>query len=639
MRRPAITTAEPSAYLGAIVAVTIIWTGLGAGGYFPPAWSWTSLAFAWVIVTALILRPQVALSRASLVFVGGLLAFTAWSLVSLVWTSDVTVGVQNVQRDLVYATAAALAAVCSGRQAPTRIYDGVCAGTTVVALYGLATWLAPDRLGLATDPHSPGRLYTPLGYWNAQGIETAIAILLAGGLFACPRGRWVRAVSAAALPLLCASLYFTLSRGAIFALVAGAIVWLIVEPVRGRAVVLLAGLGPFAALAVFLAHHARALSGPRYGLHSASAGHALAVELAVVGLAAGASAWYLAGVDLRLPAIRFPTARRGVAALAAVVVGGLLALAVAGVLGSGARAAYHAFAGPPPARTAGSGRVLSVSSNGRLGMWQSAWHDFTSHPLTGIGAGSFEETWLEHRGPGQAASRWAHSLYLESLAETGPVGVALLLSALMAPLVAGLRSRREALAAPAVGALVAFLVHAGSDWDWQVPAVTLAAVWCGASLVAAGGDAIVIRAGRRLVAACAVGAVVCVVAGYGLAGAIALSDAQAAAGSGHPRAAIAHARDAASLEPWSYLPWMVIGQSRLALGDRAGAATAYATAVLRGPRRWDAWLALATSSVGSARANALHRAVALNPLAWQIRAFCKESPGLGCAGVVPADTG
>jgi O-Antigen ligase len=639
VRRPAITMADPSGYLGAIVLVTIVWMGLGAGGYFPPAWSWASLALGWVTVIALILRPQVTLSRTSLVFAGGLLAFTVWSLVSLLWTSDVTVGVQNVQRDLVYATAAALAAVCSGRQAPTRMYDGVCAGTTVVALYGLATWLAPDRLGLATDPHSPGRLYTPLGYWNAQGIETAIAILLAAGLFAATRGRWVRMAAAAAVPLLCASLYFTLSRGAILALVIGAIAWLVVEPARGRTVVLLAGLGPFAALAVFLAHQARALSGPRYSLHSASAGHVLAAELAVVALTAGAWAWYLAGIELRMPAVRLPGGRGGLAAVAAVIAGGLLALALAGVLASGGRAAYHAFAGPPPARTAGSGRVLSVSSNGRLELWESAWHDFTSHPLAGIGAGSFEESWLEHRGPGQSASRWAHSLYLESLAETGPVGMALLVAALLAPLVAGLRARRQTLAAPALAALVAFLVHAGSDWDWQVPAVTLAAVWCGSSLVATGGDAIVIRAGHRLVAALVVGVVVCAAAAYGLAGAIALSDAQAAARSDHPRAAIAHARHAASLEPWSYLPWMVVGQSRLALGDQAGAATAYATAARRGPRRWDAWLALAMSSVGSARASALHRAVALNPSAWQIRTFCKESPGPGCAGVVPADTG
>lgn len=640
MRRPAITTAEPSAYLSAVAFIAIVWMGLVAGGYFPPAWSWASLAFGWVAVLALILRAQVSVSRTSLVFVGGLAGFTAWSLVSLMWTTDTTVGVQDVQRDLVYATAAALAAVCSSLHAPQRIYAGVCAGTAVVALYGLATWLAPDRLGLATDPHSPGRLYAPLGYWNAEGIEATLAILLAAGLVAGQRGRGARAVSAAALPPLCTALYFTLSRGAILALGVGLVVWVLAEPRRVRLVALAAALAPFCGIAVLLAHRARTLSGARYDLHSAHAGHVLALELGVIALAAGASAWYLVGLNLRVPEVRLPRGRQTLAAVGAVLLAGLVALALAGVLGSAVRAGYHAFAGPAPAPSTGSGRVLSLSSNGRLDMWKSAWHDFTSDPFAGVGAGSFEQHWLAHRGPGGSASRWANSLYLESLGETGVAGLALLALAFLAPLLAGLRTRREPLAAPALAALAAYLVHAGSDWDWQVPAVTLAAVWCASSLLStAGGRMIVLRNGPRLWAAVATGIAVCVVATYGLAGAIALSDAQAAAHAGQPRAAIARARNAATLEPWSYLPWMVIGQSRQALGDRAPAAAAYATATRRGPNRWDAWLALAASSTGEARANALRRAVALNPAAWQIRTFCKSSPGPGCSGEGSSSTG
>jgi len=33
---------------------------------------------------------------------------------------------------------------------------------------------------------------------------------------------------------------------------------------------------------------------------------------------------------------------------------------------------------------------------------------------------------------------------------------------------------------------VAFLVHAGLDWDWEVPAVTLTGVFCAGALVVEG---------------------------------------------------------------------------------------------------------------------------------------------------------
>src|SRR5207245_1196215 len=77
----------------------------------------------------------------------------------------------------------------------------------------------------------------------------------------------------------------------------------------------------------------------------------------------------------------------------------------------------------------------------------------------------------------------AHSLYLETLAELGIVG-ALLLAALYATATTGLV--REARAAPgdpalaaaaaAAAVLAAFAIHAGVDWDWEMPAVTLPAL-------------------------------------------------------------------------------------------------------------------------------------------------------------------
>ena len=65
------------------------------------------------------------------------------------------------------------------------------------------------------------------------------------------------------------------------------------------------------------------------------------------------------------------------------------------------------------------------------------------------------------------------------------IGLALLVALLAIPLVAAVRARRHPLVAPAFGAYVAFLVHAAVDWDWQMPAVTLLALFTAAVLVAA----------------------------------------------------------------------------------------------------------------------------------------------------------
>src|SRR5262249_52950071 len=90
--------------------------------------------------------------------------------------------------------------------------------------------------------------------------------------------------------------------------------------------------------------------------------------------------------------------------------------------------------------------------------------------------------WADHR-PTQGFTREAHSLYLETLAELGPVGLALLGVALLVPL-AALRTRQEPLIAGTAGAYAAFLVHHAIDWDWKVTALALVGILCGTATVA-----------------------------------------------------------------------------------------------------------------------------------------------------------
>jgi O-antigen ligase len=126
--------------------------------------------------------------------------------------------------------------------------------------------------------------------------------------------------------------------------------------------------------------------------------------------------------------------------------------------------------------------LASVPLGDRPSYWRVAAIDAVEHPLLGSGAGSYDDVWLEERRI-PAFVRDAHSVYLETIAELGPVGLLLLVGALGVPLVAVRRARGDAVALTAGAAYCAFLVHAGLDWDWEMPVTVLAGLACAASLL------------------------------------------------------------------------------------------------------------------------------------------------------------
>ena len=127
--------------------------------------------------------------------------------------------------------------------------------------------------------------------------------------------------------------------------------------------------------------------------------------------------------------------------------------------------------------------------------WRAALDDAMDHPLLGSGAGSYDEYWAAHGDP-SIAVRDAHSLYMETLAELGVIGLVLVLAVLAIPLVA-LGGAHASIRVAAAGALVAYIVHAGLDWDWEMPVVTLAGIACAvALLVSARDENAVVLAGK-----------------------------------------------------------------------------------------------------------------------------------------------
>ena len=119
------------------------------GGYWPTAWGWTSLALAWLGLIGLVLRAG-RISRLELAFAGLLAAFVGWTGLSTLWTSSTTQTALKTEQALVYVLAA-IAVVAVARAASYRgLVWGVWAGSTSACLYGLVTRLAPERLRLPT---------------------------------------------------------------------------------------------------------------------------------------------------------------------------------------------------------------------------------------------------------------------------------------------------------------------------------------------------------------------------------------------------------------------------------------------------------------------------------------------------------
>jgi O-antigen ligase len=316
----------------------------------------------------------------------------------------------------------------------------------------------------------------------------------------------------------------------------------------------------------------------------------------------------IAALGLTVPRM----SRRTVLGVAIVVIcAGAIALVRVGGPGGAIREFSHAA---PSVKADRSRRLFSLSGSSRAQYWHVAWRDYQHHPWLGSGAGSFQREWLRSR-PADLPVLDAHSLYLETLAELGPGGLGLLAALLALPVAAGLISRKQPLAAPAFGGYVAYLVHAAQDWDWELPAVTLAGLGCAVALL--------ILAEReprpplhRKARVAGVGAAVLLslLTLGALAGNQTLAFASASLDADQPARAARDARWAKRLVPWSPEPWRLHGEALLSQGDLDGARRDFQSALRKDSSDWDSWVDLALVTRGGAQRRAAAQAHRLNPL-------------------------
>ena len=495
----------PSLAAGAAALVVLARLAWDAGGYFPSAYvAGGAVAFAALGALLLAHLPHYRFSTHALLGAGALGLLAAWTGLSATWSPAPDAALSALQRDLLYVAlfGLGLLAAGSGRHARLLVWT-MLAFIVAVAGAGLLGRLAPS-LGTG-GAEVPGvteyRLGGPLGYWNAAGALAAMGTLLAVGLAADARSRVAlrAAASAVAVPLAVA-VYLSLSRGAWLALLVGLAVLLALGARRAGLLAALGIAGAAAALAILrLRGYPALVDDPRAGGGQAAAGSAYLPQLLALAGAAGLAQGALAAAG-------GPASRRlrRAGRRAAPVVGGALAAAALAVYlaapgtveGRAARAStgasrwlgeqWHDFLRPTTAVGDGAAR-LTTAKGTRSDLYRVAFDAFEAWPLSGEGAGSFEQRWMRTRRVDEQV-RDAHSLELQTLGELGAVGGVLLLAFLVALAVGAARSRLRpgalgrSQAAAVAAACTVWVVHSAVDWDWQMPALTGTALVLAAAL-------------------------------------------------------------------------------------------------------------------------------------------------------------
>lgn len=604
------------------------------GGYSISSWGRASMVLLVVLAGVSLLARCDWGGRWGRIALGGWVGLAAWQGLSSRWADQPSAAIDNASLTLLYGVAFALAlAGVRHRAALKHVTVATLALVAAVGIYAVCSRLLPGLVHGESAGGLPGlgtRLSTPISYWNALGALLAFGATLALGVSTTPnRSAWIRGAAAGLIPMFSLGILFTLSRGAFAVLAIGTLIVLALKPGRDLTIAVLLLVAAATTPVLIAANRAGLVtaSGPLLP-HGRDGAYVGLVLLGAAAVSAAACA---------LPPLLGRITGNARRAVKTTLIVGLLALLVAGV-GFGPSPAriphelgraFDSFRTPSHSTSTGAGRLTQLSSSGRWLQWQVAAAEFKSAPLVGTGSGDFRFWWQQRRDSGSKVLN-AHSLYLEVLAESGIVGLVLLLLVPIAGLCAIAPALKRAARtsvghelATSVAACAVIGAHLGEDWDWQLPAVVLPAIVLGgaalktATLARAHGTA----AGHGR----AFGAVLALVCALGFAAVagpteaaskVARGDGQASAGD--RRGALESSRAAERADPSDPAAYRLEGNVLSDLGHPEEADSAFAAAMRRSPRDTDImedWAAslLGRDDVAAARL-LLRRVRLLNPL-------------------------
>lgn len=609
---------------------------LSGGGYDPIVRSEIGVLAWWVLLLCAIagLLPRFGLGRGAWLALAALAGFLVWTWIAASWSQSEERTLAEVARVATYLGVFLLAACALTRGVTRPLLNGLACGIVLVCGLAVLSRLIPSLFpsDTASKLYATARLSYPFDYSDGVGEFAALGLPLLLCLATGARTLAGRALAAAGLPLVLLCLAMTVSRGGILAAAVGILVFFALAPDRiprlGTLVLAAAGA---AVLLVALLERA-GVRNEYQGMAPAGQRHSMLVITIVVLVATAAidALFTFLTRRRRRPAALQISRRRARAittALLATVVVAIVALAASGTVHS----LWEQFKRPSaPTGHSEYVRLLSISGSHRYQYWQAAVSAFRSHPVKGIGPGTFEFYWAQHNTLAEFV-RNAHSLWIETLAEAGVVGFVLILTFFVWVLGAGAvralrvpapdRTDLRLERATAVAGVAAFCAAAAFDWVWQIGVIPLVAMLLAA--VAVGGDGATgsgrlwrptarARIALGLAALPALWAIA-----VPLATTVAVRSSQSAASQGNFRAALDHAASAQQLEPGAASPRLQRALVLEQLRNVSGASQAIAAALAREPTNWRIWLVasrIATEADQPATAlSDYRRARALNP--------------------------
>lgn len=639
-------------------AAVVVYLALQGGGYDQIVIGEAGIA-VWAIALVGIATGGMSLpsrSRGAIVIFALLAALSIWTLLAFIWTdSDERTAIEGA-RIAAYLgiLVVGFGAVGHGRRS-RQLLNGVTAGVgIVVALAVLSrlhpSWFPENQLG----DFLPGiqierRLAYPLGYSSAVGTYAGIAVPLLAGAASWSRTTAGGALAAAALPLAGLMLVLSSSGVGTGATVVGIVALLVLAGDRLPKLwtLLVGGAG-----AAILAHAVLDRAALDRGLPTPAAmSQGDEVLLIAIVVCAGA-ALAQAGVGLAARHGRRPelmkVSRRN--ALIGSAVALLIAIPVAIAAGAPGEASdrWENFKerGANAQQEDRAATLVDTNSSGRYQYWQAAADAGESNLLTGIGPGTFEYFW--RADPDNFGFvRDAHSLYMESFAELGLVGLVLTVGLVLGTLGIGayrafgaeepLRTRIAA----ATAAAAAFGAAAQFDWLWEIPAIP--AIFLLLVVVITTDrehDAVAAITARRVrgqardrpsglrrigprIAMLVLGLAAVGAIWFPLRAAIDVRNSQIAVAEGDLPGALEQADNAIDAEPYAATPHL---QRALVLeleGDIADAVAAARNAVDEEPSNWRTWVTLsrlqARDGDAEAAVESYRRARELNPRALRVR--------------------
>jgi O-Antigen ligase len=580
---------------------------LRGGSYDIVVFEEYGLLIWWLLAVGLAVGvlPRVRPARAVMLLCAAMLAYAAWTALSLVWTQSSELTTEEIARSLDYLGLVLLLSLALDRNTWRAAAAGLAFGAFAVCALAVASRLAPGAFpaDAIASTLKIDRLSYPFGYWNAVAAWGAMSITIGIAWSAHDRVTIRRAAVLAFVPVAAAATYLSYSRAGVIGTALGVAVVIVASCDRLTAVIHAGVAAAGSALVIVVVRAAPQIA------HGTGDGKALSVVLvlggAIVVCITGAVVSGSLGVDdwrvPRRPA-RVIAAGCGAAVLVAAVIAGP----------SLTRKAWHSFSRPVAVSATADPAARLVNLSGvRYDVWKSALAAFEAHPLDGTGAGTFEFWFNRHPDGDPQFLRDAHNLWLENMAELGVPGLLLIIAVAIGAIAVAISVRRRVHRAPSVGvstaflaAFVVYLFHASVDWMWQSTAITVLAL-AGVSVLGAR------LAGRpRRLPWWA--RVICVVLALGvgvlqLPGLMSTNEirrSQAAERARNGNLALALANDAIGVEPWSASAYEQRGLILEAASRYGAAAAALRQAISYEPTDYVHWLDLARVQTERGRVDA-----------------------------------